>query len=741
MSIVRDEKMTRKEHNASGTTLYEKNVSSVFSTLHESLQQVLAQRLEWTDLREVQEKTYSAVATGSDVLVIAPTAGGKSEAALIPVMDDILKNGRMGVTCLYISPLKALINDQEDRFRDFCIPTSLSVMKWHGDVPKGDRSWKEGEPPHFLMITPESLEVLFQEKKLSSDLRRVRTIIIDELHAFVESERGVHLKVLLDRMDRITKRHVQRIGLSATAGNPEEVLAWLSDGRHTAELVEVSSPPRDKKFVFIVKSEEEERVDALVRIVDGKKALVFVNSRSIAEKLMKASAGRIRNLHIHHSSLSPATRKTSEEAFSSQDGACIICTSTLELGIDIGDLDVVVQVGPPNSVSSFLQRMGRSGRRGKSAYVAWVLQNPCELLCSLAIIECATRKEVENLVPVKKPYNVMLQQVFLYLYTHSRVSRKQLAASVLSPPVFRDIEPRILDQIIIHLVQEGYLTTDGEILMLGNEAERVFGHSNWKDLYSVISSGGEYRAMTPDGEVVGKLDAQFVRSRNSEEISLGGRSWSMVKCDEGHNIVVVVPSGSQKSSTFWTSAGEGGFSPLVCRRVQMIHAMGGSVLPLCEQEKKLMQTVLARIPEGIGECGLYIVEQTEKGGGVLIFSFSGSRFNRLLTLLLQDRLDCKAQVRYTDFVVRVMRGGKEGMGQRVMSALQEIQKMGKNEIRAALPSPQAEGWKFARALPASLLSDLSLSDHYYAEEFMDIMRNIPVSFLDTQIPDTHFQKR
>jgi ATP-dependent Lhr-like helicase len=657
-------------------------------------------------------------------------------------MDDILKNGRMGVTCLYISPLKALINDQEDRFRDFCIPTSLSVMKWHGDVPKGDRSWKDGEPPHFLMITPESLEVLLQEKNLSLDLRRVRTIIIDELHAFVESERGVHLKVLLDRMDRITKRPVQRIGLSATAGNPREVLDWLSDGRHTAEIVEVSSPPREKQFLFIVNAEEKDRINALVRIVSGKKALVFVNSRSIAEKLMKASAGRIRNLHIHHSSLSPATRKTSEDAFSSQDGACIICTSTLELGIDIGDLDVVVQVGPPNSVSSFLQRMGRSGRRGKSAYMAWVLQNPCELLCSLAIIECATRKEVENLVPPKKPYNVLLQQIFLYLYIHSRVSRKQLASSVLSPPVFKDLEPKILDQIVNHLIQAGYLTTDGEILMLGTEAERVFGRSNWKDLYSVIAAGGEYRAVTPEGEVVGKLDARFVNSRNSEEISLGGRSWSMVKCDEGHNIVVVVPGGSEMSRTFWTSANEGGFSPLVCRMVQKIHARGGSVLPISEQEKELMQTVLARIPEGIGEDGLYIVERTgKKGVEVLIFSFSGTRFNRLLSLLLQDKLGGKAQVRYNDFVVRVMRAGKKGRGQLVMSAVQEIQKMGKNEIRVVLPLPQAEGWKFASALPAALLSDLSFSDHYHAEEFMDIMRNIPVFFLDTQIPDIHFQER
>ncbi|MFA5347805.1 MAG: DEAD/DEAH box helicase, partial [Methanoregula sp.] len=665
-------------------------MSSVFSTLHESLQQVLAQRLEWTELRDVQEQTYLAVVTGSDVLVIAPTAGGKSEAALIPVMDDILKNGRSGVTCLYISPLKALINDQEDRFRTFCVPTSLSVMKWHGDVARGDRFWKDGEPPHFLMITPESLEVLLQEKKLSSDLRQVRTIIIDELHAFVESERGVHLKVLLDRMDRITKRQVQRIGLSATAGNPREVLAWLSDERHKAELVMISSPPKEKQFLFIVEPEEKDRVNALARIVEGKKALVFVNSRSVAEKFMKASAGRIRNLHIHHSSLSPATRKTSEDAFSSQDGACIICTSTLELGIDIGDLDVVVQVGPPDSVSSFLQRMGRSGRRGKSAYVAWILQNPCELLCSLAIIECAIRKDVENLVPPKKPYNVLLQQIFLNVYNHSRVSRRKLTASLLSHPVFRDLGQTILDQIITHLIAASFLTTDGEMLMLGTEAERLFGRSNWKDLYSMISGSGEYRAVTPDGEVVGKLDARFVNSKNSDEISLGGHNWSMVKCDEGHNIVVVVPSGSVSSRIFWTGTGEGGFSPLVCRMVGKICARGGSSLPLGEHEQELLRTVLTRIPEGSGTKGLHVIEQNgTRGFEVCIFTFSGSRFNRLLTSLLQDQLGGKARLRYNDFIIKVMRAGKEGTGQRVICALEEIQKMGKSEIGAVLPVPSA----------------------------------------------------
>jgi ATP-dependent Lhr-like helicase len=703
-------------------------VSSVFSSLHESLQQVLSQRLEWTELREVQEKTYGAVIRGSDVLVIAPTAGGKSEAALIPVMDDILKNGRIGVTCLYLSPLKALINDQEDRFRTFCIPLSLSVMKWHGDVTKGDRSWKDGEPPHFLMITPESLEVLLQEKELTSDLRHVRTIIVDELHAFVESERGVHLKVLLDRMDTITKRKVQRIGLSATTGNPDDVLAWLSDGRHKAELISISSPPKEKQFQFIVEPEEKDRINALARIVEGKKALVFVNSRSVAEKLMKASAGRIRNLHIHHSSLSPLTKKTSEEAFTSQDGACIICTSTLELGIDIGDLDVVVQVGPPGSVSSFLQRMGRSGRRGKSAYVAWLLQDACELLCSCAIIECAIRKDVENLVPPLKPYNVLLQQIFLNVFSHSRISRRKLTSLLLSHPVFRELGEKILDQIINHLVQTSYLTIDGEMLMLGTEAERAFGRSNWKELYSVISGGGEYRAVTPEGDVVGKLDARFVNSKNSDEITLGGQNWSMVKCDEGHNIVVVVPSGSASSRIFWTGAGEGGFSPLVCRMIRKIRARGGSVLPLGEHEQEILQTVLARIPGDVGKTGLHVVELSgRKGVAVHIYTFSGNRFNRLLTSLLRDRLGVRAHVLYNDFIVKVMHLGKENGGERVTSALQEIQNLGRNEIGDILPETAVEGWKFARALPPVLFDEMVLSDHYHVEEFIDLIKSVPVT--------------
>jgi ATP-dependent Lhr-like helicase len=673
-------------------------VSSIFSSLHESLQQVLAQRLDWTELREVQEQACRSIRAGGDALIIAPTAGGKSEAALIPVMDDLLKHGRPGISCLYISPLKALINDQEERFRTFCIPSSLSVLKWHGDVSRGERSWKEGEPPHFLMITPESLEVLFQEKTLAPDLRQVRFIIVDELHAFVESERGVHLKMLLHRMDQLTKRKIQRIGLSATVGNPREVLHWLSDGRHAAELVQVTAAPQEKQVLFIVEPEENDRIDALVRIVAGRKALVFVNSRGSAEQLLNSCAGRVRNLHIHHSSIPPASRKLAEEAFNLQDGACIICTSTLELGIDIGDLDVVVQVGPPDSVSSFLQRMGRSGRRGKAAYVVWILKNSRELLCSVAIIECAVQKHVEDLRPPEKPYNVLLQQVFLYLHNHSRAPRRDLASFLLTSPVFREMEPRILDRILADLTERGYLTMDGEMIMPGPEAERIYGRSNWKDLYSMISGGGEYRAVTPDGEVVGMLDAQFVNSKGADKVSLGGRSWTLVKCDEGHNIVVVVPGGAGPSRVFWTGGSEDGFSPLVCRMVQRLRSRGTTTLPLGEREQDLLQLALAQFPAGIGPDGLYIVEQdNEKKGTVIIVSMNGSRFNRVLAFLLRHRLGPKVQVHYDDFILVVNRAGKD------------------------------TAWKFASALPGPLFREMLISDHYRGEDFLKILGSSTIS--------------
>lgn len=687
-----------------------------FSSLQDGVKDVISHRLGWHELRPVQEETCRAVAEGSDVLVIAPTAGGKTEAALIPVIDGIMKGALPGVAALYLAPLKALINDQEERFSLFCRPNGLELAKWHGDVPKGDRAWKDEEAPHILMITPESLEVLLMEPALSSALKNLRYLIIDELHAFVESDRGVHLRVLLDRLDRLAGRNIQRIGLSATVGNPGEILSWLSGERHGSYLVQIPAPAREKHFTFVVEEREKRRMQALARLIAGKKALVFVNSRSDAEGVTAALSGQVEQLLVHHSSLSPALRKEAEEAFSGEGSACIICTSTLELGIDIGDLDVVVQVGPPGSVSSFLQRMGRSGRRGKPPYVACVLKDAGELLCMVAVIESASRKEVEPLRAPEKPFSVLVQQILLELLRKRRSSRIRIRRFVRGLAPFSAIRGREIDAILAHMTEMGMLEHDGDMLMAGRGAEQAFGRSNWKDLYSVISGGGEFRAVTPDGEMVGKLDARFVAARSGRSFSLGGKSWTWVKSDESHDLVVVVPGQGEQSDVFWTGS-QAGFSPVVCRAVEKILVRGGSCLPLPGKEKELLAATIGAFPL-ISPGALTVVEKPgKKGPEVTVLTFRGRRFNGILAALLRSDAPRKVSISYDDFAITLKHVAKDQAAAIVLEMLEKIRNSGTSAAAGALKIPGQEVWKFAPALPETLIREMALHDYYRLPDF------------------------
>jgi len=700
-----------------------------FSRLHEGLRQVLAHRIGWSELRAVQEKAYEAVSGGNDVLVIAPTAGGKTEAALIPVVDGILKGGFSGVAALYLAPLKALINDQEDRFSSFCLPTGLEVMKWHGDVPKGDRAWKDNEPPHILMITPESLEVLLMERELSLGLANLRYLIIDELHAFVESERGVQMRVLIDRLDRISGRKIQRIGLSATVGNPEEILSWLSGSRHGEVLVRISAPPQPKRFTFVVEEKESARASALARIVRAKKALVFVNSRSDAEAVNTALAGRVDQLLVHHSSLSPEMRRETERAFSESESSCIICTSTLELGIDIGNLDVVVCIGPPPSVSSFLQRMGRSGRRGKPPYVACILKDACELLCMVAVIESASRKEVEPLHPPKKPYNVLVQQVLLEIVRKRRTSWSHIRRFVRGLFAFRGIKPREIDALLGVLDDSGILVGDGDMLMPGPGAESSFGRSNWKDLFSVIKGGSEFRAVTPDGEMIGTLDARFVAGKNRKSFTLGGKSWTFVKSDDSHELVVVVPGEGEKNEIFWTG-GRTGFSPLVCQAVGRILSTGGSMLPLPEPERALISGVIDALPELIPR-GICILEKPGKRNyDVTILTFRGRMFNGILASLIRSESDRRLTVSYHDFSVTIKNAGKVGVSSTIYDLLMRLQARRTDSGAKGLRTPGPETWKFASALSPEILREMAFADYYRYPEFLQDFGTVEIFLTD-----------
>jgi ATP-dependent Lhr-like helicase len=688
-----------------------------FGLLHEGVREVLAHRLGWKELRPVQEDAYVQVSLGNDVLIIAPTAGGKTEAALIPVVDGILRRAVPGVAALYIAPLKALINDQEERFSLFCLPNGLDLMKWHGDVPRGDRRWKDGEPPHLLMITPESLEVLLMERELASSLRQVRFIIIDELHAFVESERGAHLQVLLDRVDRLAGRKVQRIGLSATVGNADEILTWLSGDRHGKALVQVAPVPTEKRFSFVVEEKTAARMRALAAAVLQKKALVFVNSRKDAEDVTRALSGQVGQLLVHHSSLSSAMRKETEETFAKASSACIICTSTLELGIDIGDLDVVVQVGTPSSVSSFLQRMGRAGRRGRPPHVVCILKNPFELLCIAAIIESAGRREVEPLSPPEKPYDVLVQQILLLLLRDRRSSRTRIRKFVRGLAPFREIERRDLEILLSHMTGRGFFESDSDLLLPGHESERIFGRSNWKDLFSVIGGGEEFRAVTPDGDLVGKLDSRFVAGGSGKSFSLGGKSWTFIKSDESHELAVVVPGGGEGNTIFWTG-GQMGLSPVVCRAVEQVVTRRKSALPLPTQQEELLKDVLLQFPAVIPGALHLTEQQGKKGPEVIVYTFRGRKWNSTLSVLLRRNSRKKLAVSHTDLWLTVKNPRKNDPAGEICALLTSLTLLSDRKLGESLPLPPAGTYKFSPAIPEVLQREMALADYYHFPLFV-----------------------
>ncbi len=694
-----------------------RNVASSYETLHETVQLVLLQQLGWDTLRDVQEETLSAVRSGGDVLVAAPTAGGKTEAALIPVVDGILKEGLPGIAALYLSPLKALINDQEERFSRFCTPTGLLVQKWHGDVPRGDRAWAAGEPPHLLMITPESLEVLMLEPVLAADLGALHYVIVDEIHAFVESQRGAHLRLLLDRLDRLAGRNVQRIGLSATPGNPEAVLDWFSDRDRSRHLVSMPSLPREHRFSFFVDPSQETRMSALVRAVEHKKAIVFVNSRSDAERVMADLSSRIGHVWVHHSSLSPAARQTSEKAFISADHACMVCTSTLELGIDVGDLDLVVQFGPPPSVSSLLQRMGRSGRRGRPPHTHFILPDECGMLCSCAAIEAACLRELEELIPLTLPYDVLIQQILLDIRRHGRSSGRKLEQTLLPMAPFRMITRERFRRLISHLTKTGYLVRDGELLMAGPAAEFLYGKSNWKDLYSVINGAGEVRAMTPDGEIIGRLDPRFVQSQKNGEFSLGGKRWTMVGGD-GERRVVVVPGNEQGASVFWTGH-RTGMSPVICHAALRIAARGKSALPLSRREEGWLPAISTLLPRGLSPDAIHLWEPDPGSGEVRVFTFGGQRNTFLLGVLTSRYLAGKIRMRYGDFSL-LFRGPKRTTGTaQVRSAVEQVRLLELADIDGLVPVPPAKTWKFGDAIPRWAAQEMGVTDQYRTSAFRD----------------------
>ena len=335
-----------------------------FESLHPALRYHIVNTLGWGDLRPTQTEAIAPIHGGEDVLLLAPTAGGKTEAAFLPLLSRAATESWTGLSVLYVCPLKALLNNLEPRLARYAGFLGRRVGVWHGDVGDSARKRMLADMPDVILTTPESIEAILISTRVDhrSLFASLRSVVVDELHAFADDDRGWHLIAILARLEKIAGRQLQRVGLSATVGNPGDLLEWFTQGRGGIIVGSSGGSPTGDVMSDHVGSVEN-AVTVLSRIHRGERRLIFADSRSRVEELASGLRRVGVRTFVSHGSLSADERRQAEAAFATEPDCAIVATSTLELGIDVGDLDRVIQVGVPSSVASFLQRMGRSGRR------------------------------------------------------------------------------------------------------------------------------------------------------------------------------------------------------------------------------------------------------------------------------------------------------------------------------------------------------------------------------------------
>lgn len=546
--------------------------TSALHRLHPAVRYLVTEVLRFPSLRPVQEATIDPVLDGRDMIVLAPTAGGKTESAFFPVISEVLTRKWEPVPVLYVSPLRALLNNQDARVTKMAQAVGLSVGKWHGDVQSAAKKALIEEPPHVLLITPESLEVLLitAPERAERLLSRVRVVIVDEVHALADDPRGAHLLSVLERLQRRAGgTHIQRIGLSATVGNPEALALWLASSGGSKEPVVVSPPrqPKPPTFRFYASASEGAAADLIAKLGTGLKRLVFVEGRRQSEAIAGALNAQNTRTWVHHSAVGKARRDEAEAAFEWTKDAVIVATSSMELGIDIGDLDQVYQVDAPSTVSSLAQRLGRSGRRaGTTPQMTFLLKGVEDLLVALAVSTLFERGWVEPVLPSRRLWTVLVHQMFANLLEAGGLTRNQLIERVSGVPSFAGFSSDELRGLIEHMVRQQWLDELDGALMLGTEAERVFGRRNFFKLYAVFDTGETF-TVRHGQEQVGTLDRWFVFQLSPARpiFRLAGRSWKMVDMDAKRNTLRVVPAESGKAPQ-WTGR-PSGLSRTVCERI------------------------------------------------------------------------------------------------------------------------------------------------------------------------------
>jgi ATP-dependent Lhr-like helicase len=534
---------------------------SEFDKLHPALQHHIVNSLGWPGLRPLQEATIQPILNGEHAILLAPTAGGKTEAASFPIFSRMLTENWTGLSVIYICPIKALLNNLEERLTYYGHLLGREVAVWHGDISASKKAKIISEPPDILLATPESLEVMLVSKRIDHKMlfSNVRSVIIDEVHAFAGDDRGWHLLSVLERISVLAGRELQRLGLSATVGNPEVLCDWLASSCQSKRSV--INPPVENTIVPDVQVDwvGSVRNAAIVisRLHRGEKRLVFVDSRSRVEELAMELRGLGVSTYVSHSSLSLDERRAAEEAFSQGSNCVIVATSTLELGIDVGDLDRVIQLDSPSTVASFLQRIGRTGRRaGSSRNCLFLATKEDAFLRALALLSLWKKGFVEPIEPPPRPMHIYAQQVMALSLQESGIIAADIQKWVGSMPGFNAIDKQDLAASVEYMQSSGILHSDSGILGIGHVGERAFGQKNFMELFSVFTSPPMVKVYHGKQELGEVHQLTFaVKDEGPSLLTLGGRSWQTKYVDWARKIAYVEPTDIRGRSQ-WLSAGQ-----------------------------------------------------------------------------------------------------------------------------------------------------------------------------------------
>ena len=675
---------------------------SVFSRFPDRLQAAIASRLGFSSLRPVQELAGEAILDGKNAVVLAPTAGGKTEASIFPVLAGMLETPPRGVGALYVAPIKALLNNQEIRLGEYTEMVGMRRFVWHGDATKGDKQAFIREPAELCMTTPESIEVMLMSPRVPivELFRDLRYVVVDEVHAFAGTDRGAHLMSVLERLAAASQHDVQRIGLSATIGNPDQIARWLA-GTSKRESV-VIDPPKVKAqrtIKILLREEVSDFAAEAVREGRGKKSLFFCQSRALTESVAEHMRDESIDVFVHHGSVSKEERHAAEERFARGTNACIVATSTLELGIDVGGLDLTFQANAPSSVSSFLQRMGRTGRReGAVANMTFLCDDAVPIVQATALVRLAARGWVESVKDETRAWPVVVHQILAMTQQHGGISAERCWEMLRRVPDFRGIEESEYLELIEHMKRETYLLEAGGLLSMGMAAERAFGKKNFLELYAVFSTPVLYRVETENRASLGSLEQTFV-DRLVEEMSsflLGGRAWLVIAVNHQERLVRVrsAPRGKKPS---W-----GGFVPQFLG-LEISQEMK-AVLTGDDDYPYLDVLAKAALNEWRGDLGALLRRITDAiqydGDTAMWWTFAGGKINQTLKYALEWRGRWK--VVPDNFCLKIKGDGVSQESVRALvSELRAPEFWAAEETRRMLHSmvPEYRLSKFQRVLP------------------------------------------